>query len=121
MTEARSSGPSSAPDDEAVPGLAGERTDLAWNRSALALGVTSAAVVRRVWLGLDSVTGRVVVYGILAAAAFTWLGARVAAAVTARSLAGRPVAAPVVLRRVTYGTLTLALVALVLAIVPYEE
>ena len=104
-----------------MPGLAGERTDLAWSRSALSLGVAAAAVLRRVWLGLDSVNGRVIVYGILAAAAFMWVGGMMAAALTAASLEGRPVARPHVLRRVTVGTLSLALAALILALVPYQE
>ncbi len=44
-------GDSSPSDDEEVrdSGLARERTDLAWNRSGLAVAVTVAIILRRLW------------------------------------------------------------------------
>jgi hypothetical protein len=36
-------------DDEAVPGLARERTQLAWNRSGLGAAVAVAIILRRLW------------------------------------------------------------------------
>src|SRR5688500_12480053 len=51
--------PDAAPDDVDVPGLAGERTDLAWTRTALAAGVAATAMIRRSWAVVDTVTGRV--------------------------------------------------------------
>ncbi len=107
------------PDDEELPGLAGERTELAWSRTALSMAVVAAVVLRRVWERLDTVTARVAVLGILAAAAVAWLGALWWAETAGRSgLEGRPAVGPHVLRRVTAATLILAATALVLALLP---
>lgn len=109
----------STPDDPDVPGLAGERTDLAWSRSALALGVAGAALLRRVWEDVDAQNGRVIVFTLLGVGAATWVAALVAVHGAARTtMEGRRVAGATVLRRVTAGTLLFCLAAMVLAIVP---
>jgi uncharacterized membrane protein YidH (DUF202 family) len=106
-------------DDELTPGLAGERTELAWSRTALSMAVVAAAVLQRVWEGLGTVTARVAVLGILAASAIAWLGALWWAQTAGRaSLEGRAVADPRVLRRVTVATVLVAATALLLAVVP---
>lgn len=111
-----------AADDPEVPGLAGERTDLAWSRSALALGVAGAAVLRRVWESVDTDNARAVVLALLGVGAATWLAALAWAHGAARTtMEGRRVASAVVLRRVTLGTLMFCAAALVLAIIPAKS
>lgn len=51
-------------------GLAGERTDLAWNRSGLAVVVCIAVLLRRIW-PLHG-TGRFVALGCISAGAVAW-------------------------------------------------
>ncbi len=60
----------SAPDPEET--LYEERTDLAWNRSGLALLAAFAILARRVWSEDTSVTGDVLAAGLLAVACFGW-------------------------------------------------
>jgi uncharacterized membrane protein YidH (DUF202 family) len=107
-----------APDDVDVPGMAGERTDLAWSRSGLALTVAAAAVLRRLWVQTDGPTGRVIVFSLLGAGALCWCTALWWARVAARpTLEGRSVARRD-LRRVTFGTVVFAVAALVLIALP---
>jgi uncharacterized membrane protein YidH (DUF202 family) len=109
------------PDDLEVPGLAGERTDLAWSRTSLAVVVAAAAMLRRVWEHVDSANGRVVVFTLLGVGAAAWLTALTWAHGAARStMEGRPVASRAALRRVTVATLLFCLAALLLAIVPAD-
>jgi uncharacterized membrane protein YidH (DUF202 family) len=106
-------------DDPDVPGLAGERTDLAWSRSALAVGVAGAAVLRRVWESIDTENAQAVVLALLGVGTATWLTALAWAHGAARTtMEGRRVASANVLRRVTLGTLMFCLVALALAFLP---
>jgi hypothetical protein len=94
-------------------GLAHERTELAWNRSGLAVAVTIAIVLRRLW-PLHGGT-EVLALALIAGGATTWvvgmqLGRRVgSAAVGARTLA-EPAG-----RMLTIGTLTLAIAGLVVS------
>jgi uncharacterized membrane protein YidH (DUF202 family) len=107
------------PDDPDVPGLAGERTDLAWSRSALALGVAGVALLRRVWEDIDTDNGQAIVFTLLGVGAVTWLVALIWAHGASRTtMEGRRVANPAILRRVTIGTLMFCAAALVLALVP---
>jgi hypothetical protein len=111
----------SAPTDDAeVPGLAAERTDLAWGRTSLAMAVVAAALLRRIWTQFETLTARVALFGLLAASAVAWLvGIWWSVTVGRAGLEGRPVATPRVLRRLTVATVGVALVAFVLSIVPY--
>jgi uncharacterized membrane protein YidH (DUF202 family) len=112
-------GPEPTPDDLDVPGLAGERTDLAWSRSALALGVAGAALLRRVWESVGTGNARAVVLALLGVGAATWVAALAWSHGAARTtMEGRRVADAAVLRRVTLGTLMFCLAALVLAVLP---
>jgi uncharacterized membrane protein YidH (DUF202 family) len=109
-----------AAEDEEVPGLAGERTELAWSRTSLSMAAIAAVALRRVWEQLDSVTARVAVFGLLAAAGAAWLAAVWWSATAGRSgLEGRPVVGAHVLRRLATGTVLIGGVALVLAVLPY--
>jgi uncharacterized membrane protein YidH (DUF202 family) len=109
------------PDDPDVPGLAGERTDLAWSRTALAVAVAGGALLRRVWEHLDTNNGSVVVFTLLGAGAAAWLTALTWAHGAARStMEGRHVASRAALRRVTVGTMLFCLAALILAVVPTD-
>jgi uncharacterized membrane protein YidH (DUF202 family) len=62
------------------PGLAGERTALAWNRSGLAVVVCVAALLRHVWplrgadqeVALGLIAGAVVVWAIVLAVLTRW-------------------------------------------------
>ncbi len=91
---------------EQDPGLARERTDLAWNRSGLAGAVTVAIVLRRLWpLHGDR---EVLALALIAAAAVIWvvgmrLGSRIG-----RTAGAHGVPAESTCRMVTIGTLLLA-------------
>jgi len=103
--------------DPVDPGLARERTDLAWNRSGLAAATCIAVVLRRAW-PLHG-TSQVVALGCISGAAVVWALALTAgraasggAAGTGRRLSQRRASA------ITVGTLGIALGALVLAFFP---
>lgn len=103
-------------EDEELPGLAGERTDLAWSRSGLAALACVGALLKRILTTFDSVSARLLVLALLAAAGVAWLAALGHARAVARgTLEGRPVADPRVLATSAYGTAALALAALVLS------
>jgi putative membrane protein len=104
-------------DPDAVdPSLAGERTDLAWNRSGLALLACGAAVARGLGIG-EPVPERLAVgVTILVLGAVTWaLGAWQA---RRRSRPGRPrqVARPADLLPISLGTAAVGIAALVLGL-----
>jgi uncharacterized membrane protein YidH (DUF202 family) len=107
------------PDDPDVPGLAGERTDLAWSRSAVAVGVAGATLLRRVWDDLETGNGQALIFSILGIGAAAWLTALIwAHGATRTTIEGRRVANANVLGRVTIGTLLFCLAALILALFP---
>lgn len=97
------------------PGLAGERTELAWNRSGLAVVGVVAILFRRLW-PLEGVRTAVAL-GLAAAGAVTWL---VGMRLSVRSAPG-PVPAGSLgertLRLVTAGTVLLAVAGVVVSVV----
>jgi uncharacterized membrane protein YidH (DUF202 family) len=112
--------PSQEPaDDPDVPGLAGERTDLAWSRSALAASVAGAVLLRRVWEHVDNRNARIVVFTLIGVGGAVWITALTWAQNTARTtMEGRRVANQDALRRVTAGTVLFCFAALILALLP---
>jgi len=106
-------------DDQEVAGLAGERTDLAWSRSGLAVLTCLAAIAKRVLPDLQSLNGReILVAGLIiggGAWTFSMLWSRSIASTT---LAGRRVADPRTLRMVAIGTALLGVVAIGIAMLP---
>lgn len=108
------SGP--VPHDGLDPGLASERTDLAWNRSGLALLGCGAAVARGMTVG-DPLPGRFAVgTTILVLGAIVWgLGAWQARHRAAPGLA-RPVARRADLLPISLGTAAVGTAAFVLGL-----
>ena len=89
------------------PGLARERTDLAWNRSGLAVAVTVAIIVRRLW----PLSGRkaVLVLALIGAGAAVWVIAMwLGRSVRSRDQVGTALSESTC-RALTAGTLLLAL------------
>lgn len=96
------------------PGLARERTELAWNRSGLAVAVTVAIIVRRLWpLSSD---GAVVVLSLIASGAVVWsVAVRIGRSARVRS-GDSGALAESTCRMLTIGTLILAGSALVVGL-----
>jgi uncharacterized membrane protein YidH (DUF202 family) len=112
-----------APEEEPVDeGLAPERTDLAWNRTGLAVVVCIAVLVRRLWplKGTDQVVALACISaGATAWAVVLWMGR----AVSQRTGSGRAATDPRLMSphraaAITVGTLALALAALALSLFP---
>ena len=102
--------------DRPDPGLAGERTALAWNRSGLAVVVCVAVLLRHVW-PLHG-TDQEVALGLIAGAVVVW-----AVVLAVLTLAARGPDADIphgvnLFRLMTAGTLLLALVGFVAAFAP---
>lgn len=106
-------------DDQDVAGLAGERTDLAWSRSGLAVLTCLAAIAKRILPQLDEVNGRAILVAGLLIGGLAWVFALVwARSVAATTLTGRRIADPQTMRAVAIGTAFLGFVAIVLALLP---
>ena len=97
------------------PGLARERTILAWNRSGLAAVVCIVVLLRRLW-PIHGAAQRLAL-GLIAAAATLWALVLLAIAASIAGRDGRPVMGRRVFPLMTAGTFILALVGLVLAFV----
>ena len=109
----------SIPEDEETPGFAGERTDLAWSRSGLAVLAAVGALAKRVLDTRHDVKASFVVGLCLVAGGIAWGLAVAHARVLARtSMEGRIHADAQKLRFVAIGTTALAIGALVLALLP---
>jgi uncharacterized membrane protein YidH (DUF202 family) len=107
-------------EDEELAGLAGERTDLAWTRSGLAVLAAGAALLRRVVHGFDleSVTAIVfaIVTALVAVAIASFVYSTVFAAPTRHP--NRPAGSPARLQRVAYGTTAFGVLAMVIGLFP---
>ena len=98
-------------------GLASERTDLAWNRSGLAVVACVAVLLRRIW-PLDA-TSQVVALSFISAGAVIWAAAlSLGRAVSVRTGAKGGRLSPTLARAITASTLALALAAFVLGFFP---
>ena len=97
--------------------LAGERTDLAWTRSGIAVAVCIAVLVRRIWpLGR---TDHLLAVALVALGALAWAVALLLARRISRTThAGRDVMDAHTLRLLSGGTFVLALGAFVLGLLP---
>ena len=103
--------------DPVDEGLTHERTDLAWNRSGLAVVACVAVLLRRIWPLTG--TGQIVALVCIAAGAFAWA----LALSLGRTLGSRTNEARWRLSQrratvITMGTLALGVAALTLAFVP---
>ena len=104
-------------DGDAVdPGLAAERTDLAWNRSGLALLACGAAVARGLTLNEPTVARFGVGVTILVLGTLTWLIGVWQARRRSRSGRARSVATPADLLPVALGTACVGVAAFVLGL-----
>ena len=103
------------PDPDPVDrGLARERTDLAWNRSGLAVAVCIVVLLRRIW-PLHG-TGRYVALGCISAGAVAWALALWVGRTLWSGTVQRTHLGPRRAAFITAGTLALALAALVLSL-----
>lgn len=106
-------------DDNEVPGLAGERTDMAWSRSGLAVLTLLGAVAKRILDTVEDPSALAIVIAALAVAGVGWaVGLAWARLIARASLEGRPVANARTLAATAYGTSTLGIAALALALAP---
>jgi uncharacterized membrane protein YidH (DUF202 family) len=97
--------------------LAGERTDLAWTRSGIAVAVCIAVLLRRIW-PLDR-ADHVLAVALVALGTLAWAIALLLARRVSRTThAGRDVMDAHTLRLLSSGTFVLALGAFVLGLLP---
>jgi uncharacterized membrane protein YidH (DUF202 family) len=97
--------------------LAGERTDLAWTRSAIAFAVCIAVLARRVW-PLDRADD-LLALGLVAVGVIAWAIALLFAKRVANTTHhGRELIDPHTLKLISAGTFALALAGFVLAWLP---
>ena len=110
---------SSSVDDHEVPGLAGERTDMAWSRSGLAVLTCFAALAKRVLNRFENPSAFAIVMAALLVAGAGWaVGLAWARLIARAAVEGRPVANAHTLAATAYGTAALGVAALALALTP---
>ena len=97
------------------PGLAAERTELAWNRSGLSALVVVAILLRHLW-PLEG-TRSVVAFVLIAVGAGVWAFGMQVARRSRKGTMADPVLGPEVCRMLTIGTVLLALAGLLLALI----
>lgn len=111
--------PEDVGDDQDVSGLAGERTDMAWSRSGLAVLACLAAFVRRLLPDLSTLDARAIVIAALVIGMIAWVfGLFWARTVAAATLTGRRIADPRTMRVVAFGTAGLGTAAFFVAVLP---
>jgi hypothetical protein len=96
-------------------GLAHERTELAWNRSGLAVAVTIAIVLRRLW-PLHGGT-EVLALALIAGGAATWVVGMQLGRRLGRTTVSDGTLSESACRMLTIGTFTLAVAGLVVSVV----
>jgi len=104
------------PADRPPPTLAGERTDLAWNRSGLALLACGIAVARGLKFPVAEPAHEVIGVTILVLGVFTWFMGQWAARHRRRSGHDRQIASFRDLAPVAYGTAAVGAAAFLLAL-----
>lgn len=97
------------------PGLAAERTELAWNRSGLSALVAVAILLRHLW-PLKG-TRSVVAFVLIAVGAGVWAFGMQVARRSRKGTMADPVLGAGVCRMLTIGTVLLALAGLLLALI----
>ena len=106
-------------DDHEVRGLAGERTDLAWSRSGLAVVVCLAAIAKRSLPELATLDARAIVVVALVVGGAAWgYSLFWARTVVITTLSGRRIADAHKLRLIALGTTAIGLAAAVVALLP---
>jgi uncharacterized membrane protein YidH (DUF202 family) len=105
----------SAPAHDPERGLAGERTDLAWHRTGLAMVIILGGVGRYALL-YGGVLAIASVVCVVIGAIVWWFGLRAAHRLSATTITGRHHAENRLLTTVTAGTLIVALAALLISI-----
>jgi uncharacterized membrane protein YidH (DUF202 family) len=103
-------------EERPTPGMAGERTDLAWNRSGLALLACGIAVARGLEFPIAEPAHVVIGVTILVLGAFTWLMGQWEARKRRRNGHDREVATFGDLAPVAFGTAAVGAAAFVLAL-----
>ena len=106
-------------EDQEVDGLSGERTDLAWSRSGLAVIVCLAAIAKRSLPELSTLDARAIVVVALIVGGAAWGYALFwARTVAVTSLSGRRIADPHKMQVIALGTTTIGIVATIVALLP---
>lgn len=103
-------------EESPTPGFAGERTDLAWNRSGLALLACGIAVARGLRFPVTEPAHEIIGVIILVLGVFTWFMGQWAARKRRRSGHDREVAKFADLAPVAYGTAAVGAAAFLLAL-----
>ncbi|MGO9872324.1 MAG: DUF202 domain-containing protein [Acidimicrobiia bacterium] len=108
-----------ASDEEGLDGLAGERTDLAWSRSGLAIVACLAAITKQILAKVTTLNASTIVATTLSVGGIAWAFSLVwTRAQAATSSAGHRTADAGRLRSIAIGTAALGIGAAIVALVP---
>jgi hypothetical protein len=111
--------PATIVEDEELPGLASERTDLAWTRIGISVLTVVAAILMRVVHGFDLESASSIVFAFLVAGAIAWTATYVYAEALAETAhPERNATNPDRIRNVALGTTLFGLAAAALALLP---
>jgi uncharacterized membrane protein YidH (DUF202 family) len=111
--------PAAIVEDEELPGLASERTDLAWTRIGISVLTVVATILKRVVRGFDLESASSIVFAIVISGAVAWTAIYVyAEALSETAHPERNLTNPERLRNVALGTTLFALAAAALALLP---
>jgi uncharacterized membrane protein YidH (DUF202 family) len=106
-------------EDQEVDGLSGERTDLAWSRSGLAVIVCLAAIAKRSLPEISTLDARAIVVVSLIVGGAAWGYALFwARTVAVTSLTGRRIADTHKMLGIALGTVTIGITATIVALLP---